>query len=145
MDISKSRQRQFLTLLNAEQVPAMARGGKLPTKHTNKALSRLQSRLDKMKAPFANVPPKTIRAIQRRYIRAVAGRPDESSIAITEHIGTCLRLAEDCRERGAQPRREWDYLVQTLFTLYQHYDPEITADNQAVAQEMGEQIIEQFN
>ena len=144
MNISKSRQRQFLTLLNAEQVPAMAGEGKLPTKHTGKALERLQARLDKMKAPFANVPPKTIRAIQRRYIRAVSERPGSSDIAITEHIGTCLRLAEDCRERGAQPRREWDYLVQTLFTLYQHYDPEIAAENQAVAQEMGERILEEF-
>jgi hypothetical protein len=97
-----------------------------------------------MKAPFANVPPKTIRAIQRRYIRAVSERPGSSDIAITEHIGTCLRLAEDCRERGAQSRREWDYLVQTLFTLYRHYDPEITADNQAVAQEMGERILGEF-
>lgn len=144
MNLSRSRQKQFITLLNIEQIPKMANKHKVPGK-TRKTLKRIEDRMEKLEKPFLSASEKSRTIAGRRYVQAISDRSSGSEIRITEHIGTCLRLAEDCREKGAKPKQEWDYLVQSLFTLYQHFDPEIEADNQALAQEMGEKILEQFS
>ena len=122
-NLSKSRQRQYITLHCLSILGDHVRTCKhhIPPK-TRAALERIERRRVGMLDMFSDTSDKSKLQVVKRYARAIDSFNPEEQIRPEEHINACLYMVETLREQGAKPRQEWDYLAQSLGTLYSHLD-----------------------
>ena len=122
-NLSKSRQRQYITLHCLSILGDHVRTCKhhIPPK-TKAALERIERRRVGMLDIMGEVSEKSRTLVKNRFAQAMAHFDMDSPISPEEHINACLYMVETLREQGAKPKQEWDYLAQSLGTLYSHLD-----------------------
>jgi len=122
-NLSKSRQRQYITLHCLSILGDHVRTCKhhIPPK-TRAALERIERRRVGMLEAMGEVSEKSRMQVMDRFAQAMMHFDMDAQITPEDHINACLCMVETLRDQGAKPRQEWDYLAQSLGTLYSHLD-----------------------
>ena len=125
--LSKSRQRQYITLHCLSILGDHVRTCKhhIPAK-TRAVLERIERRRVGMLDMFSDASDKSRMQVIKRYAQAINKFDLEEQIRPEDHINACLYMVETLRDQGAKPRQEWDYLAQSLGTLYSHLDKHLS-------------------
>ena len=125
--LSKSRQRQYITLhclsILGDHVQTCKHH--IPAK-TRAVLERIERRRVGMLDMFSDASDKSRMQVVERYAQAIDKFDLEEQIRPEDHINACLYMVETLRDQGAKPRQEWDYLAQSLGTLYSHLDKHLS-------------------
>ncbi len=146
--LSKSRQRQYIALHCLSILGEHVRTCKPHiSAKTLAALKRIESRrVNLLNAHFGDVADKSRILVVKRFLAAMDRFDADGQIRPEDHINACLWMVETLREQGAKPIMEWDYLAQSLGTLYSHLDKELS-DQAAMDQgeQVGKAIFGEFN
>lgn len=146
-NLSKSRQRQYITLHCLSVVPQHVQDCKkaIPSK-TRAALERIEQRRVGMLGLMGEVSEKSRLQVMDRFAQAMAHFDMDAQILPEDHINACLWMVETLREQGAKPKQKWDYLAQSLGTLYSHLD-KFLSDQEAMnkGEKIGQAIFRSYS